>query len=95
MRTGAAAGVLAGPGGGAVAGVRVGHEQLGPHPGELLEVPLGAAERLLGGEVVQVADVLAEPGVAALGDRAGVLQVGARRRAPARTSNGSATGSGA
>ena len=48
-----------------------------------------------GGEVVHVADVLAEPGVAALGDAAGVLQVGADRQRRPRPSNGSATGSGA
>jgi hypothetical protein len=55
----------------------VGHQDFRPYPGQLGQVPLGAGERVDGAHVVHVADVLADPGVSAAGERAGVLQVGA------------------
>lgn len=78
-----AGGVGAGPLAGVVAGVPVGHQTGRPHTGETLQVLLGPGQGANGGQIVHVADVLAEPGVAALGQGEGVLQVGAhgeRRR---------------
>lgn len=69
--------VGASPVAGVVAGVAVGHQPGGRHPGEVLQMFLGPGQSADRGQVVHVADVLAQPGVAALGQRTGVLQVGA------------------
>ena len=68
--------------------VEVVRDQLGPHSEERLEMldPLGErAKRLV---VLQVPDVMADPGATALGDTKGVLQLGPtgedRRRRPER-----------
>lgn len=74
---------VAGPVAGPVAGMAVRDQQRGHHPGEFFEVPLRAGQGVDRGQVVHVADVLAQPGIAALAQGAGVLQVrahGERRR---------------
>jgi len=55
--------------------VAVGHELFRNHPRERLEVLLRPGERLDGGQVVHVPDVLAEPRIPSGRDRAGVLEV--------------------
>ena len=73
----------------------VGDEHLGRTPVIALQVARRGVERLQRGEVVHVADVRRQPGVAPVADAERVLQVAAdrqRRRGPA---TGSATGSGA
>ena len=102
MRTGRPRGVAPRPGGGPVAGVRVGR------PGARASTPASrsrcagrVAERLEGRQVVHVADVLAQPGVAALGRRRRCSS--GRRRPPgsaapaaaARPAAGRSRGSGA
>ena len=68
------------PCGGAVSGMAVSDHDLGVDARECAQVPLGRVERRERGEVVHVADVLAQPRVPALGDGQRVLQVGADRQ---------------
>jgi hypothetical protein len=63
------------PMGGPVPGVTIGDHLLGLDPGEHLHVRGGVRERLQRPQIVHVADVLAHPGVPAVGQAAGVLQV--------------------
>ena len=53
----------------------VGDDERGSHPGQVLEVLLGDGQCLLRSQVVEVSDVLADPGVAAGSHGTGVLQV--------------------
>ena len=63
------------PAAGPVAGVQVGHQHLGPDPGEELKVAFDPRQGVDRGKVVHVTDVLAHPGVPAFRQRARVLQV--------------------
>ncbi len=73
----------AGPAAGPVAGVPVGDQPRRADPGEHLEVPLGAGQRVERGDVVHVADVLADPGVPAARRRRRCSSGRRRRRASA------------
>lgn len=64
-----------GPPTGAVAGMPVGRKQFGSHPGDRLQLRLGALERLLGGQVVHVPDVSGQPGSAPLRESEDILQI--------------------
>ena len=55
--------------------MRVGDKHIRGDTGQRLQMRLSRIERRQGGEVVHVADVLAQPGVLSVGDRHGVLQV--------------------
>lgn len=69
--------VPVGPSGGAVAGMPVGDQGLGAHPGNGLQLRHRALENPLCSDVVHVADVPRQPGLPTHPEAEGVLQVSA------------------